>query len=169
MNTSKFHQLCTAYSGAQDNFEKYKTACHVMAIEIVKELKAYYEVPDKQFSLYRIDSQKGFSLVHPSLIHAIRLEADHYWHFGIGITVCQTLESPREELILSHLMFRKDSDGKFFIKSGHNPKEFEIIKGDSQSYIPFLDLLFETIIESYKTQMQQFFKTKTTRKLGFKR
>ncbi len=169
METSKFHELCNAYDNAQKNFEDYKTDCHLISIEIVKELKAYYQVPDSQFSLYRIDAKTGFDLVQSALIHAIRLQQDHYWHFGIGLTVCKAPETLPEELILAHLMFRKNSNGNFNIKSSHGTKEFEIIKGDSKSYIPFLDDLFDSIITSYNNQLQQFLAKKTTRKLGFQR
>ncbi|AXT20856.1 hypothetical protein D7030_11155 [Flavobacteriaceae bacterium AU392] len=169
METSKFHQLCKAYDNAQTNFENYKTDCHTFSIEFVKEIKTYYEVPDSQFSLYRIDPQQGFDLVQSALIHAIRLEQDHFWHFGIGLTVCKAPETLPEELILAHLMFRKNSNGNFSVKSAHMKKEFEVIKGDSKSYTPFLDALFESIITSYNNQLQQFLKAKTTRKLGFQR
>ena len=169
MSESKFHQLCNAYGNAQNNFENYKSDCHTFSIEFVKELKAYYEVPDTQFSLYRIDPKQGFDLVQSALIHAIRLEQDHYWHFGIGLTVCKAPETLPEELILMHLMFRKNSAGNFFIKSSHMKDEFEITKGDSKSYIPFFDALFKSIMESYNNQLQLFLKTKTTRKLGFQR
>ncbi len=168
-NTSKFHQLCNAYSDAQDDFENYKTDCHAFSIELVKEFKAYYEVPDTQFSLYRIDPQQGFDLVQSALIHAIRLQPDHFWHFGIGLTVCKAPETLPEELILMHLMFRKNSNGSFSIKSAHMKKEFDVMKGNSKSYISFFDALFESIMGSYNNQLQQFFKAKTTRKLGFQR
>lgn len=169
MSESKFHQLCNAYGKAQDNFEQYKTDCHSFSIELVNELKSYYEVPDSQFSLYRIDPQQGFDLVQSALIHAIRLQQDHFWHFGIGLTVCKAPETLPEELILAHLMFRKNSNGNFSVKSAHMKNEFEVTKGNTASYVPFFDALFESIMTSYENQLQQFFKKKTTRKLGFQR
>jgi hypothetical protein len=169
MEQSKFHQLCNAYGTAQDKFENYKTDCHLFSMEIVKELKAYYNVPESQFSLYRVSEKNGFELVTPALIHAIRLAEDHYWHFGIGLTVCKSAETLPEELILIHILFRRNVEGKCFIKYAYDDKEFEIEKGNSASYIPFFDFLFETIIKSYNEQLQQFIGVKTTRKLGYRR
>ena len=166
MESSKFHELCGAYGVAQDNFEAYKTDCQLIAVEIVKELKSYYQVPESQFSLYRVTKQLEFKLVQPELIHAIDLKSDHNWHFGIGLTVCKTAETLPEELILIHLTYRKNSEGKYFIKYANDNKEFEIIKGTPASFVPFFDFLFELILNSYKEQLQQFIGDKTQRKLG---
>ena len=56
MEVTKFHQLCSAYNSAQNNFEAYKKDCHLFSIEIVRELKAYYNIPESQFSLFKIKS-----------------------------------------------------------------------------------------------------------------
>lgn len=167
MELTKFHELCNAYGLAQDNFEAYRVDCHLIAIEIVKELKAYYQVPDSQFSLYKINSNNEFVLVKPELIQAITLREDHFWHFGIGLTVCKAPEALPEELILIHLLFRKDAHGKYFIRHAYNNVEFEIVKNNSESYVPFLDALFKTTIASYNNQLQQFIGEKTERKLGY--
>ena len=79
----------------------------LIAIELVQELKAYYEIPESQFSLYRINQQNEFKLVQPELIHAIDLKNDHNWHFGIGLTVCKAAETLPKELILIHIIYRK--------------------------------------------------------------
>lgn len=166
MENTKFLELCNAYDNAQQRFETYKENCHLFSIEFVNELKAYFQIPDKQFSLYRIN-EEGFDLVPNALIHAIRLYQDNYWHFGVGLTVCRAPETLPEELILIHLMFRKDAES-FYVKYAQVDQEFKVIKGDSESYKPFFDFLFQHILESYKSSIQRFFGTKTTRKLGFK-
>lgn len=167
METTKFHELCNAYDKAQDNFDTYQKDCHIISMEIVQEIKVYYQVPESQFSLYRISKERGFELVPSALIHALTLEEDHYWHFGIGLTVCRAPETLPEELILVHIMFRKNSKGEYFVKFAFGKKEFKVVKGDSASYIPFFDEVFDTIISSYDDQMQQFIGEKTTRKLGY--
>ena len=87
MESSKFHQLCNAYGIAQEKFETYKTNCHILSMEIVREFKDFFDIPQSQFSLYKINDKGGFELVTPALIHAISLMDDNYWHFGIGLTV----------------------------------------------------------------------------------
>ena len=167
MENTKFHQLCGAFDVAQQNFNNYQTDCHIISMEIVKELKTYYEVPESQFSLYKISDDGGFKLVPSALIHALTLGEDHYWNFGIGLTVCQAPETLPEELILVHIKFRKDAEGDYYIKYAFGEGEFKIAKGDSKSYVPFFDYVFETIISSYKQHMQQFIGEKTTRKMGY--
>ena len=80
MENTKFHELCNAYDKAQDNFDTYQKDCHIISMEIVQEIKVYYQVPESQFSLYRISEERGFELVPSALIHALTLEEDHYWH-----------------------------------------------------------------------------------------
>jgi len=167
MESTKFHELCNAYDKAQNNYDTYQKDCHIISMEIVREIKVYYQVPESQFSLYRISKERGFELVPSALIHALTLEEDHYWHFGIGITVCKALETLPEELILLHIMFRKNSKSEYYVKFAFGEKEFKIVKGDSASYIPFFDEVFDNIISSYKQHMQQFIGEKTIRKLGY--
>jgi len=167
METTKFHQLCGAFNMAQDRFDTYKKDCHVLSIEIVKELKAYYEIPESQFSLYKISKEGGFELVPDALIHALTLGEDHYWSFGIGLTVCRAPETLPEELILVHIMFRQNAEGENFIKYAFGDKEFKITKGDPKSYVPFFDYVFQYIMSSYEEHMQQFIGEQTTRKMGY--
>ena len=168
MEAIKFHELCNAFDHAQKKFDSYKTDCHLISMEIVKELKSYFNVPESQFTLYRINENNRFELVPSALIHAINLVDGNYWHFGIGLTVCKAPDTLSEELILIHLMYRKNLEGDYFIKQAQTDTEFEIVKGNSDSYKPFFDDLFNTIIKSYDDQLQPFVGDKTTRKLGYR-
>lgn len=165
---SKFKELCAAYNTAQTNFEAYKKDCHEFSIKLVDELKSYFEVPDKQFTLYKIIEKGGFDLVNGALIHAIQLFQDNSWHFGVGFTVCKEPETLPEELILVHLMFKKQTDGDFVLKHSYGDKEFEIKPNNLETYTPFFEDIYKTIIDSYEEHLQQFLDQQTTRKLGFK-
>lgn len=167
MENSKFHQLCGAYDLAQNNFDVYQKECHAFSMELVKELKAYYQIPESQFSLYKVNEKEGFELVSPALIHAISLASDHYWNFGVGITVCRAPETLPEELILIHIAYRKNQKGDYVVKHGQTDKEFKVTKGNSASYLPFFDYLFKLTYQSYQNHLQQFLGEKTVRKLGY--
>jgi hypothetical protein len=167
MGKTKFNQLCAAYDAAQDNFDAYKKNCHAFAIELVDELKAYYEIPERQFSLYQVEQNNNFKLINGSLYGALTLTPNSDWHFGVGLTVCKAPESYPEELILIHIFFRKEVGDTFFLRHTYGDKEFEVTKGNKESYIPYFDDLFNTIVDSYQGHIQQFLGEKTTRKLGF--
>jgi hypothetical protein len=167
MEMTKFHQLCGAYDKAQTMFDNYQRECHLLSMEIVRELKSFFQIPESQFSLYKINDKGGFELVPAALIHAIRLAEDHYWHFGVGLTVCKAPETLPEELILIHLMFKRNDKEECFINYANGNEEFQIKKGDSASYAPFFEYLFTTVINSYESQLQQFIGEKTTRRLGY--
>ena len=168
MEKSKFNQLCEAYDIAQENFGVYKKKCHAFAVELSKELKEYYQVPEQQFSLYKVEDNNNFNLIRGSILGALTLTKDTHWHFGIGLTVCRVPNSYPEELILIHILFRKkERESSFYLKHTYSEQEFEVEIGDKASYLPYLDDLFVTIQSSYNKQIQQFVGEKTTRKLGY--
>ncbi|CAM1367886.1 hypothetical protein [Tenacibaculum xiamenense] len=167
METTKFHQLCSAFGHAQDSFDNYRKESHLLAVELVKQLKEYYQIPESQFSLFKIDHNGQFDLVQPELVHAISLMPDRYWHFGIGLTVCKAPETLPIEVIIIHLKFKKNSQNKFYVQYANNPEKFEIKKDNSALFITFFDFLFSEIISSYNNSLQLFIGEKTERKLGY--
>ncbi len=168
METSKFSMLCSAYDKAQHDFNEYNNRCHAFALSVVAELKVYFDVPDRQFTLYRIAEDNDFALIHGSLLGALTLTPESLWHFGFGITVCQAPEAYPEELILVQILFRKDGEDSFFLKHTYGDKEFKVQFKKPETYTSYFDDLFSTIISSYDSQLQQFIGQKTTRKLGYK-
>lgn len=167
MEPTKFHELCTAFGKAQDDFGIFRNNCHQIAVELVKEFKNYFQVPESQFSLYKINKENEFEIVPPSLINALSLKKDSHWQFGIGLTVCFAPETLPQELILIHILLRKDLEGKYFVKYGSEIKEFEIKNGDKNSFYPFFDFLHDIIIKTYNEQLQHFIGQSTSRKLGY--
>ena len=164
---TKFSLLCNAYDDAQDDFEKYKNNCHNFAIELVEQLKKYFEVPERQFTVYKVEENNNFDLIHGSLLGALTLTKDSHWHFGVGLTVCRTVEAFPEELILIHIIFRKEKGNTYFLRHTYGDKEFKVEMGALETYTTYFDDLFNTIISSYKGHLQQFIGEKTTRKLGY--
>lgn len=167
METTKFHELCMAFGTAQDDFGAFRSTSHLLAVELVKEFKNYFQIPDSQFSLYKINKENEFEIVPPALINALSLKPDSNWQFGIGLTVCIAPETLPQELILIHILFRKDLDGKYFVKYGSNIKEFEIKNADQNSFYLFFDFLHDVIIKTYNEQLQHFIGQSTKRKLGY--
>lgn len=115
MKDNKFYQLCGAYDIAQSNFETYKQNCQNFTIELVRELKQYYDIPDPQFTLHKIGENNNFELIHGSVLGALTLSPDSYWHFGVGLTVCRAPNSFPEELILIRIIFRKEKGKRKYL------------------------------------------------------
>lgn len=164
---SKFSELCEAYDNAQNNFETYKNHCHNFAVEFVDELRKHFEIPDRQFTIYKIDENNNFDLKHGSLLGVLTLTKDSLWHFGVGFTVCRTVDVYPEELILLALGFRKENGNTFYLKHTYSDKEYKVEYGKSESYNDYFEDLFKTILASYNGHLQQFIGEKTTRKLGY--
>ncbi len=61
-------------------------------------------------------------------------------------------------------MFRKNSGGKYYLRTGRDDRGFEIEEGNSKLYEPFFDYIFKMILSSYKGYIQQFIGERTTRK-----
>ena len=167
MENSKFHELCKAFGKSQQDFGKHQSESHHLAVEMVKLLKEYYQIPPSQFSLFRIDAQNEIEIVPPELINALTLRPDSLWQFGIGLTLCTAPESLPQELILIQILIRNDLNNKFFISYGDHNEEFEVEKGNDKTFYPFFDYLHSTVINTYNEKLHHFKGQSTKRKLGF--
>lgn len=168
MENTKFHELCMVFGKAQQDFQKFEIDCHLFAVELVKKFKVYLKIPDSQFSLYKIDEKNEFEIVSPALVNAITAAKDSFWQFGIGLTVCSAPETLPQELILIHVLVRRDLDNKFYAKFGPEPQEFEISKSESDGFNDFFEFLHKNIVNSYEHEFQKFIGQNTARKLGYK-
>lgn len=167
MEKTKFHELCMAYGNAQQDFQKFETDCHLFAVELVKKFKEYLKVPESQFSLYKINEENGFEIVPPALINALTPAEGAYSQFGIGLTLCSMPETLPQDLILIHILVRKDMGNKFYAKFGPEPKEFEIDRNQQDSFNLFFEFLHKNVVMSYEKEFQKFVGQNTSRKLGF--
>lgn len=163
----KFEELCAAYGKAQSQFGDFQNGCHLISMQLVEELKSYFEIPLSQFSLYKVGDKGEFNLVRPSLINALTLRSDSLYDFGIGLTVCSAPEAFPQELILIHICIRHDLKGKYYLSYANQEKECELEKKEEYNFIPFFDYLHETIIKSYDEQMQNFIGQDTRREIGY--
>ncbi len=184
MKPTKFNEISAAYRKARKDFLMFESDCRSFSIELVKKWRDYLNIPAKQFSLYQIDGANKFVLVPPSLINAISPAEGPYWQFGIGLTVCCEDEETEccpasevdccsmsgkvhQEIILVHILVRKDADGKYYVKFGHEPKEFLINRNREEGYQSFFNFLHKEIVTSYQVMFQKFIGQRTIRKLGF--
>lgn len=168
MEKTKFHELCMAYGKAQSDFENFETDCHLFAVELAKKFKEYLQVPESQFSLYKINEENGFEIVPPALINALTPAEGSYWQFGIGLALCSAPETLPQDLILIHILIRKDLQNKFYAKFGPEPKEFEIDRNKFNGFNDFFDFLHKNVVNSYEAEFQKFIGQNTSRKLGYK-
>lgn len=167
MEVTKFKELCLAFGRAQDQFQAFQNECHQFSVEMVEELKTYFEIPDSQFSLFKIGENNEFNLVQPALTNALTLRSDSLWHFGFGLTVCTAPETLPQELILIHILLRRDLDGEFYLMYANQEKEIKVEKSDKYNFVPFFDYLHETIIKSYDEEFSLFIGQDTRRKIGY--
>lgn len=168
MENTKFHELCMVYGKAQQDFQKFEVDCHLFAVELVKKFIEYLQIPTSQFSLYKINNENQFEIVPPALINALAPAEGSYWQFGMGLTVCSAPETLPQELILIHLLVRRDLENKFYAKLFTETKEFEIDRNSPNGYKEFFDFLHKSITHSYENEFQKFIGQSTSRKLGFK-
>jgi len=155
-----------AYSKAQQEFQEFRIECHDLAVGFVKELKSYLQIPETQFSLFSIDANIEFKLVQPALVSALKLRKDSLWHFDVGLTVCSAPETLPQELILLHILLRKDVDGGFFLRYGEKGDEHKIEKEENWSFTPFLDYLHKFILEVYRDQVIHSLSQDSRRRIG---
>lgn len=167
METTKFKELCMAFGRAQNQFQSFQNCCQDFAVEMVKEIKEYFQIPESQFSLYQVNGKNEFNLVQPELINALTLRPDSLWQFGIGLTVCSAPETLPKELILIHILIRRDLEENYFLRYGDQEQEHKIEKSDKYNFIPFFDFIHQTIINSYDQELAHFIGQDTRRTIGY--
>ncbi len=167
MEKTKFKELCIAYTNAQQGFQNFQNECHDLSVNLVEELKKYFEIPESQFSLFRINENNEFILVQPGLVNALTLREDSRWQFGIGLTVCTAPETLPQELIMMQILIRQDLDGNFYLKYGDQEQEFRIEKSEERNFIPFFDHIHSEILNVYENHMTHFIGEDTERKIGY--
>jgi hypothetical protein len=165
---SRFTELCEAFQRAQSEFQNFQNDCHHFSEEMVKNLKEYFEIPDSQLSLFSINEHNDFESAEGGMETALTLREDSFWEFGIGLTVCCAPEKLPKELILIHIMVRKDLEGNYFLRYANEEQERKIEKKSERfDFIPFFNFLHKTIITTYDEKLTYFIGQDTRRKIGY--
>ncbi len=162
---SKFKELCGAYSGARKHYAEYRTCCGDFGNSLIKGMIEYFECPREHINFFPlagdVDPKKKYSLVS-----AMLLDDDTYWHFGLGLTLCPAeSESPDETVVLPFAM--KKGHDLFIVRIG-TLQEFQIHENNQDEYQSFYNFVFQRIKEDYEKGLQRFLdKEVNSRKIGF--
>ncbi|MFA6583629.1 MAG: hypothetical protein WCS77_04960 [Elusimicrobiaceae bacterium] len=163
---SKFNQLCKAYATARKSFFDYRDECFEFTSWLLEGLVSYLDCPVEQIGYFPLkgDFQPGHTY---TLMGAMDLEDDTYWHFGMGITLYEQKKKFPHETVLFEFMIKK-ADGKFTVKMDAEGTEFHIAKDDPASAHKLYEKIYEEIRESYSSGLQHFLEEdETARKIGF--
>ena len=165
---SRFTELCEAFQRAQSEFTNFQNDCQNLAEEMIQKFLEYFEIPDSQFSLFSINENNDFLPAEGGVESALTLRDDSFWEFGIGLTVCCAPEKLPKELILIHIMIRKDLNGNYFLRYANEEQERKIDKNpECFDFVPFFDFLHKTIITTYDEKLTYFIGQDTRRKIGY--
>jgi len=165
---TKFDSLCESFKKAQSDFQKFKDGSQYFADELWNKMIAYFEIPQSQLSLYKVDDEGKWEMVPAMMSNALTLEDDNYWQVGFGITLYgQKNEFPQETLIIG-LLLKPEGDNKFKVKLYGHEKLFEIDRNKQEDFNAFYDFIFTEIQTNYQKELQTLDEDHTIRKIGYK-
>lgn len=164
---SKYEELVNTYHKAQQYFIEYRNSCLDFANAFWTKMMDYFEVPENLRVLYFVDEEGEFEMVPPKMANALDLRDDSYYQVGIGITLKQGDTSRAQETIQMALLFKKVGDD-FHVRLSDEENDHIISPDDDRSMKAYFDFLFNIIMQSYQSGLQEFDTDKEgVKKIGF--
>ena len=163
---SKFEDLCRAYATSRKNYFDYRDACLKFGTNLVNGMIDYFKCPREQVKFIPLKEDIKPNTMY-SLLGAMDLDDDTFWHFGLGLTLYEAPNVFPQETALLPLLVKKVDDS-FIVKFGTHGEEFKIHKDKPDEQTAFYEFVFRQIKESYEKALQRFLEQKeTSRKIGF--
>ena len=166
---TKFESICESYSGAREEFKKYRSECHQFASDIWKGIVDHFQIPYSQLSFFKLSEEGEYESVPAPIFNTLTLRGDSFWEFAFGINVYEGKNIFPQETIILGLIFKKLKDNKYLVKLIEYEDEFEIEKDNLADNQKFYEYLFGKITESYTVGLQTFLDQDVTqRTIGFR-
>lgn len=163
---SKFDQLCKAYSKARKNYFDYRTDCTSFTTWLMTGFLTYLNCPADQLRYFPMKGEirPGHSY---TLMGAMDLEEDTFWHFGVGLTLFEKKDVTPQETVVFEFMIKRN-ENSYTVKMDTGGHEYHIAKDDTTAAHRLYEAIFEEIRDSYTTGLQHFLEQdETARKIGF--
>ncbi|MFZ7143896.1 MAG: hypothetical protein ACO1G6_01025 [Bacteroidota bacterium] len=166
---TKFEAICESYSGAREEFKKYRSECHQFANNLWKGIIDNFQIPYSQLSFFKLSDEGEYESVPAPIFNTLSLRADSFWEFAFGINVYEGKDVFPQETIILGLIYKKLKDKKYLVKLIDYEEEFEIEDGNLSDQNKFNEYLFGKITESYTIGLQTFLDQDVTqRTIGFR-
>ena len=168
MFMSKYSELCESFASAYVNYRKYESDCNELALVLWKYMVDYFEIPQEQITLYRINELGEFEPCAFPMLNAMLLREDAFFEIGIGLTLYQTMNDFPHETIILPIHFSIDTEGFYKTRLGEEGKIYVVEISKVESFDEFFHGIYENIVQSYKTGLSDLRSKNTFRKIGFK-
>ena len=70
---TKFESICESYSGAREEFKKYRNECHLFANDLWKGIIYHFQIPYSQLSYYKLDDEGEYESVPAPFFNTLSL------------------------------------------------------------------------------------------------
>ncbi len=165
---SIFDDICKEYSASRKRYFDYRDECHDMARELISGLGKYLGCPEDTMSFHPQKEEDEKPGTTYSLMGAMNLQDDTYWHFKIGILIYEAPNISPKQLNLFDFSLKKMKTGKFGVKAMADGKEFTVDPKDPATFTAVYEEITKTIIAGYKTGLEKFLEQDVeVRKIGF--
>ncbi len=157
---TRYEELCKAYAKNLHDFKTYKETCYRFAVTLMEELKQEFNIPDERLKLRSKDDPKE---VTESMLEAMDMQKDTYWHIRFSITVCSDTDENLKESMSFEISIKKI--GASFILAIPNEREFTIEEREGRyNFKTFFDYLFSSLKSFYEQELDRFLTNATIAK-----
>lgn len=147
---SKYEDICKAYADARRAFKQYEETCRNFARDLVYGMIDYFDWPqDQEITYIPLGEEIGPNDRFYALAGAMRLDDHAFWHFGVELTVRESLGGGHSAQFLMSFFIKK-SGPHFIVKLGANGREIKIHENRKGELDPFFEAVFVQIVEFFK-------------------
>ena len=164
---TNFNTLCSAYKTSRETYFSYRNEGLDFARELIAKYIKYLEVPEDFFRFVPTDETPKPDSTY-SLIGAIHLNDDTYWHLGLQLTLFTAPNEYPRQPILIVFRFKKIADSKYEIKISEEDSGNQISPGVESTFNDFFEFLQTQIVASFENDFQEFLEQSAPlRTIGF--
>lgn len=165
---TKFEELCSIYTEAEQDFSNYRWKCIDLAVELGNKLADYMECGKEEIQYYltsNLTQPQGANLPNqPKEAHprdALILENDTYWHYGMGVNLYQgTNKNPAMTYILDVAL--KGQKDNFIINFPKQQKQFNINPNKQKDFQNISEFIYNEIKGRFENELEKFLKHQST-------
>ncbi len=151
---SKFDQLCKAYTKARRNFFDYREDCTAFSTWLMTGLLTYLDCPPDQLRFFPLKGELRPGHTY-TLMGAMDLEEDTYWHFGAGLTLYEKKDKTPQETVVFEFMIKR-GEKTYTVKMDVGGHEYHIERDDIAAAHKLYEAIFSEIRDSYTAGLQHF-------------
>lgn len=163
---TKFDEMCAAFEQSRNSYFDYQRQCFSSMVKLVNGFNDYCKIPTEQIKYVPVNKKTEEGALY-SVIGAMHLDKDTFWHIGLQISLHASPNSIQQQQILIVLCL-KELEGKTIVRIGLNAEPQSLDLSDKMQCEIFYERIVQLVKDNFQKGLQYFLeKSSPLRKIGF--